>query len=136
MGSLEVPGSLAALLELRLGEQDCPAMGFAAHVPHYLSETAYPDAALALLGQAGPAAGLVLPTDGRLAQSAQATRRQIETQIAQSQEAQEVVARLEEQYEQWINQRSLTLRPEVPSADEIGAEVEEFLKGLDRPDEQ
>lgn len=78
----------------------------------------------------------MLPTDGRLAQSAQVTRRQIDSQIAQSSEAQEVVARLEEQYEQWADQRALTPRPEVPSADEIGAEVEEFLKGLDNPDEQ
>lgn len=135
-GIFQMGASFTSLLTLRLGEHGKDVLGLVAHVPHYLSETAYPDAALALLGQAGPAAGLVLPTDGRLAQSAQATRRQIESQIAQSQEAQEVVARLEEQYEQWIDQRALTLRPEVPSADEIGAEVEEFLKGLDRPDEQ
>ena len=52
VGSLEVPGSLAALLELRLGEQDRPAMGFAAHVPHYLVQAEFPRGALALLAGA------------------------------------------------------------------------------------
>ncbi|MDI9629147.1 MAG: PAC2 family protein [Acidobacteriota bacterium] len=135
-GMFQMGASFVSLLTLRLGEHGKDVLGLVAHVPHYLSETTYPDAALALLGQASTAAGLVLPTDGRLAQSAQVTRRQIDSQIAQSSEAQEVVARLEEQYEQWADQRALTPRPEVPSADEIGAEVEEFLKGLDNPDEQ
>lgn len=131
-GIFQMGSSFTGLLTLRLGEHGKDVIGLVAHVPHYLSETEYPDAAIALLGQAGPVAGLELPIDGRLAASAPVTRRLIDSQIAQSVEAQQVVARLEEQYEQWINQRALSPRPDVPTAEQIGAEVEEFLKDLNR----
>jgi len=39
---LQVPGSASALLELRLGEDERAAIGFAVHVPHYLAQAAYP----------------------------------------------------------------------------------------------
>ena len=42
---LQVPGSAAALLEYRLGQDERPAVGFAVHVPHYLAQAAYPAAA-------------------------------------------------------------------------------------------
>jgi hypothetical protein len=37
---LQVPGSAASLLELRLGEENRAAGGFAVHVPHYLAQAA------------------------------------------------------------------------------------------------
>ena len=40
----QVPGSLAALLELRLGEAGHDALGFAVHVPHYLAQAEFADA--------------------------------------------------------------------------------------------
>src|SRR3954462_15317104 len=43
---VEVPASFAGLLEFRLGQVDRKAMGFAAHVPHYLAQAAFPEAAL------------------------------------------------------------------------------------------
>src|SRR5262249_58822259 len=46
---LQVPGSAAGLLELRLGEADRAALGFALHVPHYLAQAAYPAAAGTLM---------------------------------------------------------------------------------------
>src|SRR5260370_6542188 len=47
---IQVPGSAAALLELRFGEAGRDALGFAVQVPHYLAQAVYPPAALALLG--------------------------------------------------------------------------------------
>src|SRR5204862_3853291 len=43
-GEMRIPGSVSALLELRLGEAGVDALGVAAHVPHYLAQTTYPAA--------------------------------------------------------------------------------------------
>ena len=45
IGTVQVPGSVGNLLEYRLGQAGHDAMGFAVHVPHYLAQTEYPDAA-------------------------------------------------------------------------------------------
>ncbi len=39
---VEVPASFTGLLEFRLGQRDSKAMGFAAHVPHYLAPVRLP----------------------------------------------------------------------------------------------
>ena len=58
---VQVPASAGHLLEYRLGQQGHDAIGFAAHVPHYLAQTEYPEAAELLLTLAvahdRPAAG-------------------------------------------------------------------------------
>ncbi|MGI5950527.1 MAG: PAC2 family protein [Brooklawnia sp.] len=130
-GVFQMGASFTGLLTLRLGEHGKDVVGLVAHVPHYLADNAYPEAAIALLSQAGKTTGLEVEADDRLLQDAQSTRRMVDIQVAQSEEAQRVVATLEEQFEKWMDARALTSQADVPSADEIGAEVEEFLKGLD-----
>lgn len=129
-GSFQMGSPFIGLLTLRLGEHGKDVIGLVAHVPHYVAESEYPEAAIALLQQAGPVAGLQLPIDGTLSQSAASIRKLIEAQVEAAPEAQQVVAKLEEQYEQYMSQRELSARANMPTADEIGAEVEEFLKGL------
>ena len=51
-GELRVPASAQALLEIRLGEWGLDALGFVAHIPHYLAQMEYPQAALVLLEHA------------------------------------------------------------------------------------
>ncbi|MGZ5401309.1 MAG: PAC2 family protein, partial [Nocardioides sp.] len=48
-GELRIPSSAQALLELRLGEWGHDAMGFVAHIPHYLAQLEYPAASISLL---------------------------------------------------------------------------------------
>ena len=48
-GELRVPSSAQALLEVRLGEWGHAALGFVAHIPHYLAQLDYPKASAALL---------------------------------------------------------------------------------------
>ena len=48
-GEIRVPASAQSLLELRLGEWGHDAMGFVAHIPHYVAQFDYPQAAVALL---------------------------------------------------------------------------------------
>ena len=98
MDRLQVPGSAAALLEFRLGEEDRPAVGFAVHVPHYLAQAAYPAAAVTLLDSVARATGLQLP-DEALREAAEQTDEEIRRQVEGSEEITEVVQALERQYD-------------------------------------
>jgi predicted ATP-grasp superfamily ATP-dependent carboligase len=90
---LQVPGSVSALLEYRLGTDDRPAVGFAVHVPHYLAQAAYPAAAIALLDCVTRATGLSLP-DEALRDAAQRTDEEITRQVEASEEIAELVQAL------------------------------------------
>ena len=62
LGQIMVPASAGHLLEYRLGAAGIDALGIAAPVPPYLSQTEYPAAALALLREVGARAGLRFDT--------------------------------------------------------------------------
>ncbi|MGH8774228.1 MAG: proteasome assembly chaperone family protein [Jiangellaceae bacterium] len=133
-GEIRLPSSAASLLELRLGETDHDAMGFVAHVPHYLAEADYPDASLALVRSIAAATGLRIPIDA-LTEAAGQTRKLVQEQVEQSDDVGRVVRALENQYDAYVGGSSkgslLADRTTMPSADEIGAEFERFLADLD-----
>ena len=137
MGSLQVPGSAAALLELRLGEEGRDALGFAANVPHYLVQTDFPQAAAELVRQVSRASGLTLPT-GELEAEAVKVMAEIDRQVDGSDEVRSVVRALESQFDSFTAEAERDGRPsllaateELPSADELGAQIEAFLAGKD-----
>ncbi|MEN3361033.1 MAG: hypothetical protein V7637_5015 [Mycobacteriales bacterium] len=128
---VQVPGSVSHLLEYQLGQAGRDAVGFAVHVPHYLSQTDYPDAAEVLLGSVATSTGLRLPVD-ELQAAAAAVRSEIDEQVSQSDEVAAVVRALEEQYDAFVRGREQTnLLHEgdgrLPTAEELGAELERFL---------
>lgn len=128
---VQVPGSAGNLLEFRLGRAGNDALGFAVHVPHYLAQAEYPAAAETLLASISRATGLLLPTEA-LRASADAVRGDIDRQIAQSEEAGALVQALERQYDAFVRGRqapNLLAPPAgpLPTADELGAELERFL---------
>jgi predicted ATP-grasp superfamily ATP-dependent carboligase len=126
---LQVPGSAAALLEYRLGQDERAAVGFAVHVPHYLAQAAYPAAAVTLLESVQRATGLVLPGDS-LREAARRTDLEIARQVEGSAEVTEVVEALEQQYDAFTADRQNLLGDEsepMPTAEELGAEFERFL---------
>ena len=126
--TVQVPASAGHLLELRLGEAGKEAMGFAVHVPHYVSASAYPAAAAALVREVAKAGDLQLPVDA-LDEAATATREALDAQVAAAPEVAEVVHALEEQYDAFVAGRGKTplADSELPTADELGAELERFL---------
>ena len=137
-GTVQVPGSFSSLLELRLGEAGRDAIGFAVHVPHYLGQTEYADAALLGLERLRAATGLDLDTR-ELSATAGLNRAEITRQMEESDEITAVVRALEQQYDTFLEgrrQRSLlaTDLSDLPTADEIGAEFEAFLKDVADPD--
>lgn len=124
---VHVPGHLSALVELRLGEAGHDALGLAACVPHYLAQSTYPTAALALIASLTTATGLDIPTDS-LRQAAQRTDAEIARQVSESAEVAHMVETLEQQYD--AQNRSDSLLADggrVPSAEELGAQFERFL---------
>jgi len=137
---VRVPGSAANLLEYQLGQAGRDAMGFAVHVPHYLAQTDYPEAAETLLESVARATGLQLPTE-ELHSAAADVRVEIDQQVAQSDEVAAVVRALEQQYDAFIRGRKGpgllgTESGPLPSADELGAELERFLaEQADRDDQ-
>ncbi|MFI5487001.1 proteasome assembly chaperone family protein [Micromonospora echinaurantiaca] len=134
---VQVPGSVGHLLEYRLGEQGRDALGFAAHVPHYVAQSEYPAAAEVLLASVSRSTGLLLPRDG-LRASAEVVRVEIDRQVAQTEDAAALVQALEEQYDAFARGRGEKnlLAAEtgpLPTADELGAELERFLAEQTRP---
>jgi predicted ATP-grasp superfamily ATP-dependent carboligase len=126
---VQVPASITNLLEYRLGQRGHDAIGFAAHVPHYLAESEYPQAAEQLLISVSRATGLLLPTD-RLRVAAERVLAEVERQLSDNQQARAVVHALEEQYDAFMRGRGGNLLTEpspLPTADELGAELERFL---------
>lgn len=129
IAKVQVPASVTNLLQFRMGQQGLDAIGFAAHVPHYLAESEYPNAAELLLTSVSRATGLLLPTDA-LRAAGENVRAEVERQLTDNQQASAVVRALEEQYDAFMRGRGTNLLTDatpLPTADELGAELERFL---------
>ncbi|MFB7862035.1 MULTISPECIES: PAC2 family protein [unclassified Streptomyces] len=129
----QVPGSAESLVEFRLTEAGHDTLGVAAHVPHYVARSSYPDAALTALEAITAATGLVLPDVAHaLRTEARRTQTEIERQIGEGdEELTTLVQGLEHQYDAVAGAEtrgSLVAEPvDLPSADELGREFERFL---------
>ncbi len=134
LGELEIPGHVAALLELRLGEEGRDALGLAVHVPHYLVQFEYPRAAIALLRALSGAAGLVIGSD-MLEEAAAGAEAEIDRQTQESEEFAPLLAALETQYDAGVAGDADAAEEgggsPLPDADQIGAQVERFLAEMD-----
>lgn len=138
---LQVPGSISALLEYRLGKWGHDAIGFAAHVPHYLAQSTYPASSLIVLEALTRATGLKLP-EGELREAAEVADAEINRQVAESDEVADVVRALERQYDTFIEAsgRESLLAESVehmPTAEELGSQFESYLaeqQGRDNPE--
>lgn len=138
-GRVQVPGSIGALLELRLGEAGRQAAGFAVHVPHYLAASEFPDGALAALNAVVDLTGLNLPNDALVAK-AEENRRAIAAEVEGNEEVQTIVAGLEEQYDAFMRGQDLPNLwapdgSQIPSAEQLGAEFEKFLRTIEGDDD-
>ena len=126
---LQVPASASQLLEFRFGEAGRDAIGFAVQVPHYLSQAAYPTAAISLLDAITDVTGLTLPADA-LQEAAERTNTLIDRQVSESTEVADLVHGLEQQYDAAIGHEGdnlLAEGEEMPTADELAAQFEQFL---------
>jgi predicted ATP-grasp superfamily ATP-dependent carboligase len=139
VGDVDVPGHASALLELRVGAAGIPAVGFTAHVPHYLAATPFPPAAAALVEAVAEVAGLKVSA-AALKEAGADVLAQVDAQVAQDDETSQAVAGLERQYDAVASGRVLQgpglLSPslpeeEMPDGDALAADLERFLREVD-----
>jgi proteasome assembly chaperone (PAC2) family protein len=126
---LQVPASASSLMEFRFGEAGKDAIGLVVQVPHYLSQAAYPTAALTLIDVLTEVTGLDLPAL-ELREAADRTNELIDRQVAESAEVAELVQGLEAQYDAAVTRDGENLLAEgekMPTAEELAAQFEQFL---------
>ena len=139
IGEIEVPGHVGALLELKLGEMGLDSIGITAQIPHYLAQFEFPQGAIALMDGllAGP--DIAIPR-GELPALAAKTMESIAEQLEGNEEFAAVVTALESQYDQIA--AALTsgagglAETEIPSGDQIAAQVEAFLAQVESQQDQ
>ena len=126
-GTIDVPAGIGAALEAGFAAADIEAVGLWARVPHYVSAMPYPAAAAALLDGLAALAGIELDTRELHAAAALASAR-IDELIANSDEHTALVRQLESAAD--MGETGSPLDPtDLPSGDEIAAELERFLRG-------
>jgi hypothetical protein len=126
IGKVRVPASVGHLLEYRLGIAGYSAIGFAAHTPYYLANLEYPAAAVSLLESVERTTGLSLALDP-LRSRADEVQLAIEAQVAGDEQVRSVVRDLEEHDESAPGYGASLAGEEIPTGDELGAEIERFL---------
>lgn len=131
---VQVPGSAAALIELRLGNEGRDTLGYAVHVPHYLSQTEYPHAAVTALETVTKGTGLVFPMES-LRDAAERTMTELEEQIQASQELTQAISGMEQQYDAFAagaeRESLMAESAPMPTGDELAAQFEQFLAERD-----
>jgi PAC2 family len=112
-------------------------LGLAAQIPHYISRSPYPAAAVRILEAITAATGLVLPVQELHSQS-QRVEAEIEAQVAQGDEdLKQMIRSLEVQYDAVAGTvpRSNLLAEQaaqIPTAEELARQFEQFLAEQDR----
>lgn len=115
-GELRVPSAALSVLELAVSRAGVPALGFFAHVPHYVS-AAYPNAAIELLRHVGMYLGEE-PSLGSLPARALETRALLDAAAAADEATKAHIERLEEAADE----------ARLPSGDDLIADIERFLR--------
>ena len=127
----QVPANALHLIEYRLQELGHPIAGFVLLIPHYLADTEFPVAAVTALESISAATGLIFPTD-RLREEGREFIQKIDGQVETNQELGKLVGTLEERHDSYMLDNPLRspltdVDGELPSADDIAAELENFL---------
>ena len=124
-GELEVPAGIGTALELGFAEVDMDIVTLWARVPHYVSSMPYPQASAALIDGLASIAGLTLDA-GPLRAAAEEARQRVDELVTNNPEHSSMVQRLEAAADE---SEGTSLGEELPSGDELAAELERFLRG-------
>lgn len=125
---IEVPSGVQGALEVAFGDASIPAVGLWARVPHYVAAMPYPAASASLLDGLARLAEIEIETTA-LHTAAAGTSQQIERLIAGSEEHVALVRQLEAQHDAEAPTGGDIQFGNLPSGDEIAAELERFLRG-------
>lgn len=123
-GTIEVPAGIQAALEQAHAEAGIPSLGLWARVPHYAAAMPYPSASAALVDALAVVSGLSFSSD-ELSAAGVVTNQRVDQLIANSEEHRQMVRQLEQQIDAAEPQPDLS---NLPSGDELAAELERFLR--------
>jgi proteasome assembly chaperone (PAC2) family protein len=118
-------GHQFAALELGFAEVDMEIVTLWARVPHYVASMPYPQASAALIDGLARIAGLTLDAS-HLRASADEARQRVDDLVTNNPEHSSMVEQLEEAADET---EGTSLSEELPSGDELAAELERFLRG-------
>ncbi|MGN6325873.1 proteasome assembly chaperone family protein [Pseudolysinimonas sp.] len=129
--STQLPSNALHLVEYRLAELGHPTAGFVLLIPHYLSDTEFPMAAVTALESISAATGLIFPTE-KLREENRDFIAKVDDQVENNPELQRLVGTLEARHDSYMEENPLPSplvdeSGELPSAESIAAELEKFL---------
>jgi predicted ATP-grasp superfamily ATP-dependent carboligase len=124
-GELEVPAGIMAALEMGFAEAETPVMTLWARVPHYVASMPYPQASAALLDTLAAVTGLTIDASP-LRAAADEARQRVDELVTNNPEHAMMVHSLETSADEV---EGTSLGAELPSGDELAAELERFLRG-------
>ncbi|HEX3425866.1 MAG TPA: PAC2 family protein [Acidimicrobiales bacterium] len=126
--TIDVPAGIQASLERGFAEASIPAVGMWARVPHYAAGMPYPAASEALLQKLTELTGIDIDTNS-LHEAAATAMGQLDRLISGSSEHSAMVRQLEQQHDDESHTQTAFDLRNLPSGDEIAAELERFLRG-------
>jgi len=127
--TLDAPAGMSAVLEHSMTAVGIEAMTMWAQIPHYVSTMAYPAASARLVDAVSLESGLTIDT-AQLRRDAGVQRERLDQLVANNPEHMEMLGQLEKAYDQTHGGNGTTTDEpvEIPSVDELAAEVEQFLR--------
>lgn len=123
MGSLVIPAGAAAAIELACKSADLSATGLWAQIPHYAAGMSYPGGSAALISTLARIGDIELTTDSFKDEIAD-TNKRIDELVSNSSEAAQLVERLEAAADRFEAGAEF----DIPSGDEIAAQIQDFLR--------
>jgi hypothetical protein len=115
-GLLRVPSACLSAVEIAVAGSGIPAVGFFAQVPHYVGGP-FAAATLSLLRHLGRHLSVELFLED-LEEEATQQRQRLDVAVEADEEVREILERLQDASDE-----------EIPSGDELAAEIERFLRG-------
>jgi proteasome assembly chaperone (PAC2) family protein len=124
-GELEVPAGINSALELGFADVDIDVITLWSRVPHYVASMPYPQASAALIDGLARMGGLTLDA-GALRLSADEARTRVDDLVRNNPDHATMIEQLEQVADE---DEGNSLGDELPSGDELAAELERFLRG-------
>ena len=125
--TLDVPAGVLSCLELELDRRGITAVSFWAQVPHYVATMQFSAAGAALVEVACRETGISVDTI-ELMDEAEVQRERLDGLVGANSEHGDMVTKLEQAYDAAHRPAALDIATDLPTADQLAAEVEQFLR--------
>ena len=125
--TLDAPAGVAAVLEHELMNRGIESMGFWAQIPHYVAGMAFAAGSAALVGAVAKETGLALDVS-ELAAESLTQRERLDQLVGSNPDHVDMLQKMEAAYDAMHSPAAIDIVSDLPSADQLAAEVEQFLR--------